>query len=301
MYQAYKLVRKRKEYISLFFISICLGSPLFSLAGDTLYYVGNIIVSKKISYAYNLRFVIHPDNSLTGYSLSDPKGNNETKTKISGTYDSIKHSLYFEEHEILRSKVDTKKNDLCFVHATLIFKKNKLIETLSGKFTGVQIGKTSPCGSGEIKLINTQKAKVILANAAVIEAATNPANKVKQINHNDFIKVADATPKELLFTGNKLKLKVWDNGILDGDRIAITINGKYFLKDYTLDSVQKTFETKLPDNNVDTIVIIALNEGSSPPNTAAIIIESVSEQYPVEIQAKQNEIRTIYLRRRKNK
>jgi hypothetical protein len=276
-------------------------SPFFSKASDTLYYAGNIIISKKVSYHYAIRFVINPDNTLFGYSLTDAQGTNETKNKIWGRYDSINNTIYFEEHDVLRTKIDDKKNDMCFVQATLAFKKNKLIETLSGKFIGVQPGKSSPCGKGEIKLINTKKAKDILARAVVLRATATPVPEVKVINRNDFIKIFDATPRELLFTGSYLKLEAWDNGIIDGDKISITVNGKYFLTNYTVDSVKKVFEMRLQDNEIDTIVIIALNEGSSPPNTAAILIESLREQYPIEIQARQNEKRTIYLRRRKQK
>ena len=104
-------------------------------AGDTLYFVGNIKVSKKISYKYNLRFTIGNDNKITGYSLSDPGGPNETKTKIFGTYDSVNRIISYEEKNVLRSSVDLQRKDLCFVKAELKFKKTKLIEELSGKFT----------------------------------------------------------------------------------------------------------------------------------------------------------------------
>ena len=60
-------------------------------------------------------------------------------------------------------------------------------------------------------------------------------------------------------------------------------------------------ELTLSDKEVDTIKIIALNEGTLPPNTAAIIIESPFEQYPIMTQAKLNEVRTIYLRKKLHK
>ena len=62
--------------------------------------------------------------------------------------------------------MDLKKNDLCFVNASLVLKKTKLVETLSGKFKGFAADRTTPCASGEIQLINTDRAKVILKNMA---------------------------------------------------------------------------------------------------------------------------------------
>jgi hypothetical protein len=122
---------------------------------------------------------------------------------------------------------------------------------------------------------------------------------VRSAKSVDVIKVFDETPKELPFTGSYLKLKAWDNGGVDGDRISIMVNGKYCLKNYTLDSIPKVVEMRLPDKEVDTIAVIALNEGTSPPNTAMIVIASLSEQYSVEMRARQNEVRIIYLRRKK--
>jgi len=279
-----------------FNLSILLLSFSTAHAADTLYYQGNIIVSKNVSYNYVLRFAINPQNQVTGYSLTDAGGPNETKTKITGMYDSAANTLSYEEKAVLRSKVDMQKNDLCFVKATLKFKKNKLAETLSGKFTGVSPGKTEPCANGEIKLINTEKAKQILQR---IERRADSIRAIGGDTSADgFIKVFNNTARQLPFTGNNLKLTIWDNGIVDGDRISVMLNSHYILENYTLDSTVKIIEAVLPNNVTDTIKIIALNEGSIPPNTAVVRIESKTEHYPVEVQAKINEVRTIYLRRK---
>ncbi len=279
----------------LFFSKICAAS-------DTLYFVGDILISKGASYKYNLRFAIDSKNQLTGYSLTDAGGPNETKTKISGTFDSLKNTISFEEKDILRSKVDLIKNDLCFVRATLRFKKNKLVETLSGKFIGIQPGKSSSCADGEIKLINSKKAKAILSTNKAnqpLQSASKENKEQAKPQPADIIKVSDDKGKELPFTGTYIKFTIWDNGIVDDDIITIMINNKYILKNYTLDSTVKIIETVLTDNEVDTVKVIALNEGTVPPNTALIKIESKYEQYPIEVRAKLNEVRRIYLRKKK--
>ena len=259
--------------------------------------------AKNVSYTYLLRFTVSPQLQVTGYSLSDAKGPNETKTKITATYDSTNNTLTYEEMAVLRSKVDLQKQDLNFVHATLKLKHNKLIETLAGKFTAMQPGNAQPTATGEIKLSNTDKAKRMLKKIDDFYAkpGDSPAAQTGADTAVDgFIKVFNNTARELPFTGNNVKLTVWDNGQVDGDRISILLNRHYLLQNYTLDSVAKVIETILPPNNTaDTITIVALNEGSLPPNTGTIRIESKTEQYPIEVQAKLNEVRTIYLRRRK--
>ena len=280
----------------LFCFSLLYLLSLSTTAADTLYFVGNIKVSKKISYKYNLRFVINTGNKITGYSLSDPGGANETKTKISGTYDSLNKTISYEETSVLRSKVDMQKNDLCFVKATLKFKKTRLLETLTGNFTGIEPGKVAPCASGEVKLINTDRYKVIMKQIDERSAASDSATK-KNIK-NSTVKIVNEKGKEFLITGNTIKLTIWDNGQVDEDRISILLNGKFILENYSITSTVKILEISLSDKQIDTIKIIALNEGSLPPNTAAIKIESKFEEYPILTQAKLNEVRTIYLRRK---
>ena len=280
----------------LFFFSISNGA----FASDTLYFAGKIKVSKSLSYKYYLRFTINIKNQLTGYSLSDPGGLNETKTRITGTYDSLNKIIKFEESNILRSRVDLKKNDLCFVSASLILKNTKLVETLSGKFKGFGADRTTQCANGEIQLINTDRAKAILEkiankedNPEVIHSDKNTKNKL--------IKIDDEKGKEFEITGNSIKLTIWDNGQVDGDRISIMLNGKYLLENYSTVAAPKMIETLLSGNISDTIKIIALNEGTLPPNTAAIIIETPFEKYKILTQANTNEVRSIYLRKKPGK
>jgi len=273
----------------------------YSYASDTLYYAGNIKISKSVSYKYYLRFTISAENTINGYSLSDPGGPNETKTKIIGTYDSLNKIINFEEKTVLRSKVDLQKNDLCFVKASLKLKKNKLIETLSGEFIGTEPSKNTTCATGEIRLINTDKAKSILNRANEVEPTQTAINKPDPNASDKTVKISDARPTELLISGSIVKFTVWDNGIVDDDEISIMFNNKYILENYILTASSKTIEVPLSDRAVDTVKIIAMNEGKIPPNTAMVKIESKTEEYPIQIQAKLHEVRTIYLRKKTSK
>jgi hypothetical protein len=288
---------QNRFYLKAYFIITFLS--FFSnhlLATDTLYFVGNIKISSKVSYTYNLRFIVEAENKIRGYSLSDLGGPNEVKTKIIGTFDSSKMTLTYEEKDVLRSKVDLKKNDLCFVKATLKFKKSKVLETLSGKFTAYEPGKTDLCASGEVKLVNTNRIKVLLKKIYGADESlknTGPESKTKPIE------ISDDKGKELLITGTKVKLTIWDQGKVDGDKISIMLDGKYVLENYSITAQTKIIELLLSDKEISTLKIIALNEGTLPPNTAAIKIETEAEEYPILTQANVNEERTIYLKKKK--
>ena len=73
---------------------------------------------------------------------------------------------------------------------------------------------------------------------------------------------------------------------------------KYVLENYTITSEVKVIEIPLSINEVDTLKVIALNEGTLPPNTAAIQIETSFEHYPILTMANVNEVRTIYLKKK---
>jgi hypothetical protein len=71
------------------------------------------------------------------------------------------------------------------------------------------------------------------------------------------------------FKRKRVVLKVWDNSEIDGDTITIAFNGKIILENYGLVKSKKKLKIKLnPGEN--TLVVIANNLGSIPPNTAAV-------------------------------
>ena len=266
-----------------------------SIASDTLYFAGSIKITKSIAYKYFLRFTIDKKNQLHGYSLSDPGGPSETKTKISGSFDSVKKTISFQENIVLRSKVDLKSNDLCFVRATLVLNKNKLVETLAGNFSGFKIDKVTECADGKINLINTDRAKVILNTWDEQNKFNDNSKKIALESSVKLLTLSNEKGKSIHITGNTVKLIVWDNGQVDGDKISITLNGINILNDYTLTAEAKVMEVPLSGNAIDTLKIIALNVGTIAPNTAAIKIETLVEQYPILTKAVLNEVRTIYL------
>lgn len=78
---------------------------------------------------------------------------------------------------------------------------------------------------------------------------------------------------------NRVKICVWDWGTIDGDIIHLLVNGKYFLKEYTLTGNKECFEVNLSDGE-NWIGVIALAEGYNPPPSPHVEIsdgESVQD------------------------
>jgi len=72
----------------------------------------------------------------------------------------------------------------------------------------------------------------------------------------------------------KITISLWDKGLVDGDRIRLTVNDQIRLHDYIL--TEDPFEIDVTLNHGEnTIIILALNEGTESPNTVQIHISHV--------------------------
>jgi len=139
------------------FALLCISDNCF--ASDTLYFTGHIKARKSVSFRYLIRFAVDSENNVTGYSLTDPQGPYETKTKIIGVFNPKKKSMTIEETTVLRTKAAS-QGDLCFVKARLKGKSNRLVgETLTGKFKGFNPNSKTVCAKGKIKLISAAAVK----------------------------------------------------------------------------------------------------------------------------------------------
>ncbi|MCH2044904.1 MAG: hypothetical protein MK212_12365, partial [Saprospiraceae bacterium] len=70
----------------------------------------------------------------------------------------------------------------------------------------------------------------------------------------------------------QIEVLVWDDKQEDGDIIALNVNGKWLLKAHELTWAQKAVEIDLNRDKDNIFIMFALNQGSIPPNTAAISI-----------------------------
>ena len=71
-----------------------------------------------------------------------------------------------------------------------------------------------------------------------------------------------------------IKLKLWDNAQEDGDVVSIFLNDdqQYLVKEVTVKRVVQTFDIRL-DKKDNLLIFFAENEGTTPPNTAALLID----------------------------
>lgn len=121
-------------------------------------------------------------------------------------------------------------------------------------------------------------AAACLLSAASCMEPTEPANNQPivptTLNGRPVEVQGTATVNSHIVTFN-----VWDSGAIDGDIISLNVNGNWVLQQYTLTGTKKPISVTLNKSGYSYVALFAHNEGSSPPNTAALSLnDGTSEQ-----------------------
>lgn len=76
-------------------------------------------------------------------------------------------------------------------------------------------------------------------------------------------------PSQSFFT-----IRLWDNAAEDGDIVSVYLNEKWIIENHSLlkAGTDFTFSTALLNSGPNDLVVFALNEGSSGPNTVSIAV-----------------------------
>ncbi len=230
--------------------------------------------------------LISTDNLLiTGVSITDEGGEHETKSKISGSYNSKTHILKFEEYDIVYSKSPFEELDFCFVHFESEIQNFNKLKVIKGPFLGKYVDGTS-CINGDL----------MLADAKKIEKLKEKFDKPKfqkkiKSKKIDSIQLAPITNGEDLnvFVKSKIfKLSIFDSGKIDNDLINLYIDNKLILENYSIEKEKKIIPLILNKKRMS-IKVVAVNEGTSPPNTVKIEIESPTDFISTKTALKVNE------------
>lgn len=76
--------------------------------------------------------------------------------------------------------------------------------------------------------------------------------------------------KSALLRGDEVTIEVWDDQHEDGDTISLYFNGRWVLTEYLLRKSKKKITLKINKGVDNYLLLYAHNEGSRPPNTAAL-------------------------------
>ncbi len=147
-----------------------------------------------------------------------------------------------------------------------------------------EIVKTQP-------LADVKPAEIIAAPPA---PALTPEDSVLALRNTR----SDDTLSVIAVTNNNILLKIFDNGITDGDSISILYNNKLLVARIGVSGKIMEIPVELDVNNIShTITLVAHNLGTIPPNTATIIIETGEKKYTLAASTDFRKNATIIIKR----
>ena len=128
-----------------------------------------------------------------------------------------------------------------------------------------------------IQLVNTYLTNDY--NEFMISSSEEGRHRLMQVKGGSGIKPLSLQKRDveiqkiITVDSDKIKLSVWDNERVDGDRISLSLNGKWILRNYEIAKEKRSLDIELIKNQVNELIFFAENLGEIPPNTTAINIQ----------------------------
>ena len=169
----------------------------------------------------------------------------------------------------------------CIKTSNLVLSKDSNRFLLTGKWEGHIEGYTMKdglCAPGNIYLEQPILNTKINNNAAgpTIDTITNQEVEDYTKSYERKVEV-----ERVLEVQNKtVKVRVWDNGIIDGDILSLFVNGEMILDNFRVTRRKHETIVKL-DKSVNYLIMHAINLGSISPNTVAVSVDDGIEEQVV--------------------
>ncbi len=252
---------------------------------------GVLAVSTGEVFPYKL-VLSESDGIVNGYSVTF-KEPDDTKTKISGTLDRHSKTLVFKETEIVYSHGFQTRAYMCLVDASLQSSRSAGGLVLTGPMTSNQVDNTA-CTPGKIVFSNEAEINKLFSygdrydtvismkkHPRIAEEPAKPAAPKTEELPQVTEKVTAGTDKSYDWYSDTVVVDAWDGGNTDGDRITILFNGKPYLSGYSLIKAKKQVRIPISGTGINTLAIVADNEGSDPPNTATLLLTDGTRKYSI--------------------
>ena len=257
-------------------LSILITFNYIGLSQTHSVYIGTIISTNNNPISYRLDFTEN-NGILSGYSITNIGTNDETKSKIIGTYISSEKTLHIKETAILTTNSQEPLENFCFIEMKLEKKGIFGSKRIEGEFNGYFLNKKK-CARGRIIMIEEKKLRKI--KKKIKKKIT--LNKVERVEEEEILMKSGEK-----FTFNserkKITLLIWDANKEDGDKIDLLLNSVNILSNYETKNKARKIKIKLEDGK-NIIEVKATNEGINPPNTSRIELIDGKTKYTVDVQ-----------------
>ena len=267
-----------------FLLSILFVSTLASAQSADITLTGTLLMATGEQFPYKI-VAKESNNVITGYAYTFD--NEATKAVIKGKVDKQNRKLTFKETEIVSTSSITTKAFMCLINATLESKRN----TLTGSISTRQADNIS-CTEGTLTFNNERElTELFSSHDKYDQVITMGGNKPKETEKiKDLVpapietnttpdKITAGIEKSYEWNTDSIVAEVWDGGNLDGDVVTILFDGKPVLNRYLIQKQRKKITIPLPATGTHTFTVVAVDEGSDPPNTATLMLYDGAQHY----------------------
>ncbi|MBL4939952.1 MAG: hypothetical protein JKY16_06760 [Lutibacter sp.] len=263
------------KYFLFFLFFLCYSGSL--IAQEKHEYLGVIKLNDSSFISYKLH-LIENNGLISGYSVTDIQGEHETKSTITGTYNNKTNQLSFREIGIVYTKSLISDYDFCYIHFNGKIGNINSKKNIAGKFNG-QYSDGSTCIDGEIDLKDIRKIekkaqkidKIIQKSKRITDEVKSNINLRQTLDSLNMNILKSNQNLSMFSSSTQIKLKIYDAGKVDGDKINLFINDTIVLKNYVVSKKIKKIIIALTSEKT-TIKVRAINVGSISPNTTKIEI-----------------------------
>ena len=262
-----------KNSLSFFFFFFLTG--LLTAQQVPFEYMGAIQLNDSSFISYKLVFE-ELNGMVKGYSITDIGGPYETKSTILGEYNEVTKDFNFKELDIVYTKSPLDNFDMCLVHFNGSIKKMTSNKEIKGPFKGKYIDDKA-CLNGDLFMTNIQ---IAMERAQKLDKKLQKSKKVSQEIKEKFraVTAVDTLTQSnikvnenlnVFAEGNEVILSIYDSGKVDDDRINLFVNDRLVLDNFTITAEKQKVILKRQSEPLR-VKIVALDEGTSAPNTVKI-------------------------------
>ncbi len=137
---------------------------------------------------------------------------------------------------------------------------------------------TKPITKPPLVETETKKpAEEVIVKPKVAEAKIIPTPTVIRDRKNELTKV-------IVVANKQIDISLYDNGEIDGDTVSIYLDGRLVIANKGLSHSPIKYQLKLDESSPEhTLVMVAENMGTIPPNTSLMLIQDGDKRYQVSI------------------
>ena len=232
-------------------------------------------------YGFYFETEFLPDGKGNSYIVSEGNGGSANHILNWTYFDEL---VTFEETEISRKTSGEWR--WCMKSAELVFSESENKKMLRGSWKGYIEGYTQesgPCAPGTLYLEQIIPEKK--------ETVKIPEFQPYVEDEGRKVKVG----RVLEVSGESIRIKVWDNGIVDGDVLSLFLNGKKILDNHRVSKRKYGMNVKL-EKKTNYLILHAEDLGDITPNTVAVSVDDGKKEQIIILSSNLRESGAVMIR-----